>query len=208
MCQRDAGGDRDVEALGESGHRNAEGARAGGEGLRRWTFVLVAEQQGHGTVGGQFAVEPRRSIEMSCPYLEAALAEPPRGLCAARVALVVAQDSLRQTTRTGPIRRTDRRDPSHPRPWRAAAAQVWPIGCASRSRGAGTGAESSARMVASSSSSRPSPVAPETRWTSILRRFSFLRSAWARSRASGMSILFAAAICGLRPRAGSNSSNS
>src|SRR5256885_12815096 len=87
MCQRDAGGDRDVEALGESGHRNAEGSRAGGEGLRRWTFVLVAEQQGHGMVGGQFAVEPRRSIEMSCPYLEAALAEPHRGLCAARMRL-------------------------------------------------------------------------------------------------------------------------
>src|SRR6266436_3489273 len=78
--QRDSGGDRHVEALGESGHRNAEGARAGGESLRRRTFVLVAEQQGQGAVGGQFAVEPRRSVEMPGPYLEAALTELPRGL--------------------------------------------------------------------------------------------------------------------------------
>src|SRR3989442_10178011 len=87
MLQSDAGGDRHVEALGESGNRNAEGARAGGESLRRWTFVLVAEQQRHGAVCGQLAQELRRSIEMSCPYLEAALAEPARGLCAARMRL-------------------------------------------------------------------------------------------------------------------------
>src|SRR5256885_4940226 len=85
MCQRDAGGDRDVEALGESGHRNAERAGAGRESLGRWTLVLVAEQQGRGTVGGQFAVEPRRSIEMPCPDPQGPLAEPPRGPYAAPV---------------------------------------------------------------------------------------------------------------------------
>src|SRR5207237_10005984 len=54
-----------------------------------WGFGLVVEQQGVVTVGEKFAVERRRSLEMSCPYLEAALARPPRGLCAARRRLLL-----------------------------------------------------------------------------------------------------------------------
>src|SRR5437588_4316883 len=75
--QRDPGGDTDVEALREPGHRDAEGARAGTNRRERWPLVLVAEQKRDRPVGGQCGVEPAPGIEVAGPDLVAVRAQLP-----------------------------------------------------------------------------------------------------------------------------------
>src|SRR5207237_4460593 len=63
---------RDVEALREAGHRDAEGARAGGERLGRGAFMLVSERERDGAVGLQIRVVDGAVVEVAGPDFEAA----------------------------------------------------------------------------------------------------------------------------------------
>src|SRR3989449_6477506 len=211
-----------VSVLRHAAVREAVGGLVGDEVHSREPQSLCRAQDGGGVVRIEQAVEhDGDALQARLDHgLDARLAlrgeqrpvETGGRVCGFAVALVPAQDVFREPARTEQVRRIDRRDRSHPWPWRAGGTQVrrpldrltlagaratraresssrsssiaatmgaplpGTIGCASRSSGAGNGAESSTRMVAARSSSSPSPVAPETRWTSILRRFSFLRS--------------------------------
>ena len=83
--ERDPGGHRDIEALREAGHGNAERAAAGGEGLRAGPLMLVAEEEGHGAVGSQLFEVDCAAVKMARPDFEALRLQRIRRIGAARV---------------------------------------------------------------------------------------------------------------------------
>src|SRR5207237_8400335 len=64
LREGDPGGDRDVEALRETGHRDAEGAAARLQRLARRPFVLVPEEERERATCGQVRRRARASLEV------------------------------------------------------------------------------------------------------------------------------------------------